>query len=263
MTMNTKAATAATNAPTAKDENKNTASAGTAPTGKIKFVPLTEAEEKLYEDLKKDFDNLDDKGEARLSELKKKVKAADSAKAQYVLQLKTELTTAALAVKDLFTKDDVLNSFSITELFSQTEIDAVATKRASGKAGKGATGNTGGKKSTARASDDDIELFHFPKTGAPRDRDFLLQRGRINERYNDTVATPFIVNEANFPKKLLAHGTSEKELLKYISKKDGAKAEEYLNTPEGKDEMARIVEVVSKANAKLNPSGAGTEKQAA
>lgn len=134
--MNTKAATAATNAPTAKDETKNTASSGTAPTGKIKFVPLTEAEENEYENLKKDFDNLDDKGEARLSELKKKVKAADSAKVQFVSQLKTELTTAALAVKDLFTKEDVLKSFSITELFSQTEIDAVATKQASGKARK-------------------------------------------------------------------------------------------------------------------------------
>lgn len=155
--MNAKAQTPATNAPTAKDESKNTASAGTAPIGKIKFVPLTEAEENEYENLKKDFDNLDDKGEARLSELKKKVKAADSAKVQFVSQLKTELTTAALAVKDLFTKEDVLKSFSITELFSQTEIDAVATKQASGKARK-AQGEGASVDSTASKGEQWIKM---------------------------------------------------------------------------------------------------------
>lgn len=254
--MNTKAQAPATNAPTAKDDNK-------AGNTKVQFVAVTEKEDNDYQDLHSRHLDLNEEEEARYMELAKKIRAAKNARKAKIDEVKSDLRKMAFSIKDIFAAEDIKAAFQITDLFSQTEIDAAATQKGSGKSGKAGTGNTGAKKGTTRASDGEIELFFFPKSGNRGDRDLSLKRGRINERYNDTVATPFIINEANFPKKLLAHATSEKELMKFISPKDKAAAEDYLKTEEGKAEVAKILEVVTKASEKLNPSGAGSKQKAA
>ncbi len=231
----------------------------TKATTPVVFVPVTEAEDNRYHELHARHLDLDDKEEAELAALKKKIRAAAAAKGDFIKQMKTDLTAAAIAVKDLFTKEDIKTSFSITDLFTQDEIDASATtKKAAGK-GKVKAGGT--SKTSLRASDTAIELFFIAKSGSRGDRDFSLHRGRIFERYNDTVATPFIVNEANFPKKLLAHGTSEKELMKFVSTKDADKAKAYLASDEGKAEIKKILEVVAAAKAKLNPAAQEVKAQ--
>jgi len=114
----------------------------------------------------------------------------------------------------------------------------------------------GGNKRGVKASDSAIELFFIPKTGEPKSRNFSLKKGRIFERASPTVATPFQVTEAGFNKKLLAHGYSEAELMKFVSKKNVKEVEEYLESEAGQAEIAKIVEVVNKAREKLMPAGA-------
>jgi hypothetical protein len=125
MTMNTKSATAATNAPTAKDETKNTASAGnTKATNSEKFIPMTAEEQDTYKKLKENFHDLDEKDEARLIELKKKFKAAESSKGSYINQLKNEIGQSGLTISDLFKPNEVLNAFPFKDLFTAEELKA-------------------------------------------------------------------------------------------------------------------------------------------
>lgn len=108
------------------------------------------------------------------------------------------------------------------------------------------------KTAKERVSDKEIELFFVPKEGKPGDKSFSLRKGRIFERYNSSNSSPFLLDKANFPKKLLAIGTSESELMKFVSATDMTKASEYLKTDAGKAEIAMILSVVTKAKEKLN-----------
>ncbi len=123
--MNAKAQTPATNAPTAKDESKNTAIASnTKAANNLKFMPMTSEETTEYNELKANFDNLSDEQEARLVALKKKAKAAKESKGQYVLQLQNEIGQSGLTISDLFKPSEVLSAFPFKDLFTAEELKA-------------------------------------------------------------------------------------------------------------------------------------------
>jgi len=128
--MNTKAQAPATNAPTAKDENKagNVGTSNAKAANTAKFIPMTAEEQKEYNDLKHRFHDLDDKEEARLIELKKKFKAAEASKGSYINQLKNEIGQSGLTISDLFGPNEAAKGYEFKDLFTADELKAAIMK---------------------------------------------------------------------------------------------------------------------------------------
>lgn len=244
--MNTKAQTPAANATTAKDDNKN-ANAGNT---KVQFVAVTEKEDNDYQDLHSRHLDLTEEEEARYLELAKKIRAAKNARKAKIDEVKSDLRKMAFSIKDIFAAEDIKAVFQISDLYSQTEIDAAATPKKGGKAGNA------GKKGSDTAKDDG-----WFKVEGKGNRPYL--QGRLYQNLSAAQKAEKKFSTAlgqTFSAMYMTHGDSVESLMKIAT----PKAKELFAAKDA-DFMAEVndlVEAVRQHKASKG-SGAGTNKKAA
>lgn len=283
--MNTKATAAATNAPTAKDDNKAANAGTTKAANNAQFVPLTAKEQADYEELKERFHELDDDEEARLIELKKKSKAAEKSKHAYIGQLKNEISQAGLSIKDIFKANEVVSAYDFKELFTaeelkkvvidagyeikdvfpQEKIKALIKKGKSQGADTSNTGASAGEVATAtkkpkyKSKEAGVAMFEFPK-GSSGAAPSPYYKGRAFEDAKKTDEHGYAVTykheqvnaDGTKPWSIYPSGQTvpsgvytyldEKNYEHYISAQNKESIQKYLATPEGKTELALILE---------------------
>lgn len=206
-----------------------------------RFADLSEAEEKELLKLKKELKTIKEQRGGEIDKLKAKIDELNAS-------LSELFNTEELKAQVLAVKDTIADLISITDLFTTEELKAqvLAGKYAIADLfsiqqiaelkktpGKGAGSGKGKGVPKDLPSDNNPILFHFYKTGAPKEREFTYHIGRINDG---------IIGSS----RIKTHGISVEELVKFLPK-DPKEPEAYavavahLQTPEGAAEVAKII----------------------
>ncbi|MGU4699055.1 hypothetical protein K6L09_20530 [Burkholderia cepacia] len=208
-----------------------------------------------YNELLAGFADLDEKGMAELTKLKKELNDNKSKRSDNVNKVATQIKELNLTIGELFGSDlaETLRSegVTITELFSREEISDAAHML--GLVATAAGKKTAGTRAPAAARPSDaneVLLTKAPASG--KGRAFQYRQGRVFEHANDAVKTPWVVQPKQFPQTLIDNGQSEAALLKIAT--EAGKA--YFATEEGKKELALLVEVSKDAKKKLDEKAA-------
>ena len=141
----------------------------------------------------------------------------------------------------------VIPAISLAELFGDKLQDILNTEGygvAAQEPAKKVENTTRTRKANStRASDSAAVLITItPAQG----RKWEYRKGRVFEQASDTVKTPWVYQDKQFPNALLEHGQTEASLLKHAT--DEAKT--YF-AKEGKEELAKIVECAKTAKQRL------------
>lgn len=146
----------------------------------------------------------------------------------------------------------VIPAISLAELFGDKLQDILNTEGygvvAQEPEKKVANSTRTRKANSTRASDSALVLITItPAQG----RKWEYRKGRVFEQASDTVKTPWVYQDKQFPNALLEHGQTEASLLKHAT--DEAKT--YF-AKEGKEELAKLVECAKTAKQKIEEKAA-------
>lgn len=265
--MNTKAATAATNAPTAKNDAIALAE---------KAAKMT-AEDRKALALRVLEGDADEEDQKLFEALKTENMKATAAR-------KVHLETISAAVQALagtsrpFGPDDMLKLFG-TQLISEVAHGMGIVKDTS-QTGVATTADGTKKKreKISYPSDNAPVIFHFPSLGKPGDQELNYHVGRIYENYKNNPAGkfPFGTTKDAAPAKLKKHGTSIAGLMAFlpVDAEQRKAAIEHLKKDTGASEIAALMQhlngnemkteqAAKEIKAELDKLEKATEKKAA
>lgn len=219
----------------------------TAPTTKATAADKTARIQALLGD----YLNLEKAQKDELDRLVNEVKADKAKRSGDVQALKEKIAELNPSLTELFATDElkamVLEAkYQPSDLFTAAQLGGKVKGTKAPKAeGTGAT-----RTAHPYPSNNDIALFDFPKTGKRGDQPHTYHRGRISETYKEQANKPPYFPAA--PAKLQAHGTKVAELMKFLpTDADKRKqAVDYLSTPKGAEEVAKLVSFVSGTEVK-------------
>lgn len=215
-------------------------------------IYLNEEKNTRYKELLAKFDDLEDKELEELNKLRKELQTNKGKRSADILKVQKQVTELGLSLEEMFgaSLGDVIKAQGLTidRLFPQETIREYAVSIGlGGKAGKPAASGESTPRAPRRErpSDANPVLLTRP-TPSGVGRAFQYKQGRIFEQASDTVKTPYVYADKQFPAALFENSTKA-ELLKLAT----PEGKTFFATPDGQVELDKILDVIKTAHTKL------------